>query len=151
MLECKGEMGREGYFLERRCGEYGEARGKAARQIRFRVRVRLGLGLGLGFKTRIVEFRQFIYVSIQLSDFFFDIVECGFTSDDAFEDLARLVEVLVEIDEDRSKSRRFNFEENSTNRVCRYFLPCGKYAFWGSWQICNSWHYQLAHVPTEKL
>ena len=44
--------------------------------------------------TRIVEVRQLIYVSIKLSDFFFDIVECGFTSDDAFEDLARrLVEV----------------------------------------------------------
>ena len=38
--------------------------------------------------------RQFIYVSIQLSDFSFDTVECGFNSGDAFEDLARrLVEV----------------------------------------------------------
>ena len=38
--------------------------------------------------------RQLIYVSIKLSDFFFDIVERGFNSDDAFEDLARrLVEV----------------------------------------------------------
>ena len=44
--------------------------------------------------TRFVEVRHFIYVSIQLSDFSFEIVECGFNSGDAFEDLARrLVEV----------------------------------------------------------
>ena len=62
--------------------------------------------------TRFVEVRRFIYVSIQLNDFFFDIVECGFNSIDAFEDLARrLVEVLVEMEEDRSKSISFKFEE----------------------------------------
>ena len=86
--------------------------------------------------TRFVEVRRFIYVSIQLNDFFFDIVECGFNSIDAFEDLARrLVEVLVEMEEDRSKSISFKFEEFFRKR----FGADGKSVTVGitSWPMCQ--------------
>ena len=47
--------------------------------------------------------------------------------------------------------RVLRLKKISTNGVGVFFLPFGKFAFWGSSEICNSWHYQLAHVPTEKL